>query len=202
MLTDIQRVKQTHYFNLVDSDKDGFITASDWAEIGRNLASMRNLNRGTPGHDAVMATMGTIWANLSKYCSDENGTYVSLDDWLLFEDEKVINCDDDSYEDYVNTIARGVFALLDSESDGWIGQGQYIDLAMSFWVPPRFAVKSFSILDEDGDGRIHLEEFLDLIVNFHRNNDPDAAGNWFFGPFDEDSESKLLASTESVERRA
>ena len=191
MLTDFQREKQTHYFNLVDSDKDGFITASDWAEIGRNLASMRNLQRGTPGHDAVMATMGTIWANLSKYCTDEKGVFVSLADWLKFEDEKVINCDDDDYEDYVNTIARGVFALLDSDAKGWIGQGEYIDLAMSFWVPPRFAVKSFAILDEDGDGKIHLNEFLDLILSFHRDNDPEVAGNWFFGPWNEAAAARL-----------
>ena len=184
MLTELQRKKQTHYFNLVDSDKDGRITASDWAEIGRNLASMRNLKRGTPGHDGVMATMGTIWANLSKYSTDPDGTYVSLADWLLFEEEKVIICDDESYEDYVNTIARGVFVLLDSDGDGYIGKGEYIDLAMSFWVPPKHAVPSFEILDKDGDGQISLDEFLGLILEFHRSDDATTPGNWFFGPWE------------------
>ena len=192
MLTEFQRVKQTHYFEMVDADSDGLITASDWAEIGRNLASVRNLKRGTPGHDAVMATMGTIWANLGKYCSDPNRVYVSLDDWLLFEDEKVVNADDVAYDEYVNTIASGVFSLLDTESEGWIGKGEYIDLAMSFWVSPRFAVPCFEKLDTNGDGKINLDEFLGLLLDFHRSNDPNAPGNWFFGPWDEKSAAALV----------
>lgn len=184
MLTPLQRAKQIHYFRLVDVDKDGYVTASDWAEIGRNLASMRNLKRGTPEHDAVMATMGTIWANLGPYSSDPEGRVVSEADWLRFEEERVVYCDDEWYEIYVNTIVRGVFSLLDTDRDNAIDQGDYLDLAMSFWVKPRHAVEAFVKMDEDGDGRIFLEDFLDHVLAFHRSNDPDAPGNWLFGRWD------------------
>lgn len=184
MLTPLQHAKQLHYFRLVDVDKDGFLTASDWAEIGRNLASMRNLKRGTPAHDAVMATMGTIWANLSKYSSDPQKKVVSEADWLLFEDERVIHCDDEWYETYVNTIARGVFQLLDTEARGWIGRGEYIDLTVSFWVPPRGAVLAFEKLDTTGSGRIYLDQFLGHVLDFHRSDHPETPGNWLFGPWE------------------
>ncbi len=183
-LSDLVHAKQVHYFRLVDVDGDGLITASDWAEIGRNLASMRRLKLGTPAHDAVMSTMGLVWANLSPYSSYPDRSKVTEDDWLRFEIERVIYCDDDWYEVYVNTIVKNVFRLLDTENTGFIGRGEYMDLALSFWVKPQNAVIAFEKMDADGDGRIGYEEFIGRVLEYHRSEDPEAPGNWLFGPWD------------------
>ena len=135
-------------------------------------------------NDAVMAFMGTIWANLSQYASDPQRERVSLDDWLRFEDERVIHCDDAWYDAYVNTIVHGVFSLLDRDRDGWIGQAEYLDLMMSFWVQPHDALRAFARVDADGDGRLDRATFVRLVWDFHHSDDPNTPGNWFFGPLD------------------
>ena len=183
MLTDIQRAKQSRYFELVDVDNDGYVTASDWAEVGRNLASLRGFQQNSPGSDAIVAVMGTVWTNLSHYCSDPLRGRASLEDWFRFEDERAVNCDDAWYDLYVNTVVRGVFDLLDEDSDGWIGRNELIDLMMSFWVEPRDALLAFERMDTDADGRLGREEFVERVVEFHKSNDPDAPGNWLFGPW-------------------
>lgn len=184
MLPPLLRAKQIHYFSLVDVDNDGYVTASDWAEIGRNLAALQGLKAYTPPYDGIMAIMGTVWANLSQYSSDPARLTVSLDDWLRFEEERVIYCDDDWYDTYVNTIVRGVFALLDQEGNGWINRSAYVSLMMSFWVDPQAAFYAFDYLDINDTGTIDLETFVEHVLAFHRSLDPECPSNWFFGPWD------------------
>jgi len=193
MLPPLLRAKQTHYFTLVDIDNDGYLTASDWAEIARNLASLRGLKAHTPPYDALMAILGTIWANLSQYATDPTRARVSLDDWLRFEEERVIYCDDDWYDSYVNTIVRGLFAMFDEEARGWISRRDYVDLMMSFWVKPQDAFHAFDYLDIHGDGRLSPEMFINHVLQFHRNMDPNCPSNWFFGPWGDEQKAEVQA---------
>lgn len=184
MMTELQTQKQTHYFNLVDVDKNGFIEKEDWVKIGDNLAAMRGIEKGTELYDAIQASLDTIWTNLSEHADADADGKVTLDEWLTFEDEKVINCDDDWYDSYVNNIVRGLFTVLDEDQNGVIGKDEYLNLMVSFQVQPSDAIEAFKKLDSDGNGTIDEAELINAVFEFHRSDDPESSGNWLFGPYD------------------
>jgi Ca2+-binding EF-hand superfamily protein len=183
MLTPMQELKQTRYFRLVDIDKNGYIEKSDWVKIGDNLAAIRGIAKGSDIHQAIQTQMDVIWNNLREYADKNNDFRISLEEWLTFEDEKVINCDEEWYDSYVNNIVRGLFAVLDANGDGVIGLDEYIHLMVSFRVQPSDAVEAFHKLDSDHNGEISKDELISAVREFHRGSDPDTPGNWLFGPY-------------------
>lgn len=183
MMTDLQTKKQTHYFNLVDIDGNGFIEKEDWEKIGDNLAAMRSIEKGSHTYNALQEGLGTIWSNLSEHADADDDGKISLGEWLSFEDEKVINCDDDWYDSYVNNIVRGLFAVLDEDENGVISQNEYINLMVSFHVSPSDAKEAFEKLDNDGNGTIDEAELIQAVREFHRSDDKGTPGNYLFGPY-------------------
>lgn len=183
MLTTLQTIKQTHYFQLVDIDNNGYIDKSDWVQIGDNLAVMRNIEKGSEAYLGIQAAMDSIWTNLSSHADANSDGKVTLDEWLAFEDEKVINCDDEWYEEYVNTIVRGLFAVLDADQNGVIGLEEYVNLMVSFHVQPTDAELAFRKLDVNGNGTIDEEELVNAVFEFHRSDEQDTPGNYLFGPY-------------------
>jgi Ca2+-binding EF-hand superfamily protein len=177
-LTPLQEAKLTHYFRLVDIDGDGYVTASDWAEIGRNLASLRSLKQYTPEYDGILSVMGSIWARLVANAAETHRA--SLAEWLYNEDVNAVNNSAEDYEMFVNTITRGVHRLL-ADEEGRLGFDEYVDLVVSFWVPPQEAIEGFQRMDADGKGYISEDDFVDRVFEFHRSDDPEAPGNWLFG---------------------
>jgi juvenile hormone diol kinase len=183
MLTPLQEIKQTRYFRLVDIDKNGYIEKNDWVKIGENLAAIRGIPKDSELSNAIMAQMDNIWNNLREYADKNNDFRVSLDEWLSFEDEKVINCDDEWYDSYVNNTVRGLFAILDANQDGVIGPDEYMHLMVSFRVQPSDAAEAFLRLDTNNDGVISMDELINAVREFHRSSEPDTPGNWLFGPY-------------------
>lgn len=184
MMTELQKKKQTHYFNLVDIDNNGFIEKDDWKKIGDNLAAMRNIEEGSDLYNGLQEGLGTIWTNLQEHADANSDGKVSLEEWLSFEDEKVINCDEDWYDSYVNNIVRGLFTVLDEDGNGVISQDEYINLMVSFHVSPSDARDAFKKLDSDGSGTIDEAELIQAVRQFHRSDEPGKPGNYLFGPFE------------------
>lgn len=197
-LTSLQRAKLSHYFRLVDVDGDGYVTASDWAEVGRNLASLRSLQQYTPEYDAILAVVGSIWARLVTNAAEPHRA--SLEEWLYNEDVNAVNNSEADYELFVNTITRGVFRLLANE-DGHLGFDEYMDLVVSFWVPPQQAMESFSRMDFEGKGYLTEAEFVDRVYEYHRSDDPEAPGNWLLGDWSPEvlpRAARMAASSEEA----
>ncbi len=183
MLTPLQELKQTHYFRVIDVDKNGFIEKSDWIKIGDNLAAIRGIEKTSKEYQTIQSNMEIVWSNLREYADRNNDYRVSLDEWLSFEDHKVINCDDAWYDSYVNNTVSSLFDILDENKDGVISVIEYLQLMVSFRVQPSDGVEAFNKLDSNNDGLISKEELLAAVYDFHRSNLPDATGNWLFGPY-------------------
>ena len=44
---------------------------------------------------------------------------------------------------------------------------------------------AFQKLDDEDKGYLTRQEFLEAVTEFHLSDDPDARGNWLFGPYQE-----------------
>ena len=68
MLTPLQIKKLTHFFNILDFDKNGSIEADDFEAIGENLAIIRDIDLDTPDYEVVMGMTNGIWDKASTVC--------------------------------------------------------------------------------------------------------------------------------------
>ena len=182
-MTELQRVKQIHYFNVLDYDGDGFLEKQDFLDVADRLAKMRGYDDGSSRHSAVRQEILRMWTNARALSGAEGKTRITLEEWLAHEQEVL----DSSVliQSYVQGIARVIFDVLDADSDGVISEEEYRTFFRAFQDNAEGADRAFQKLDVDDTGHLTREDFLDLVTEFHLSDDPDARGNWLFGSYRE-----------------
>jgi Ca2+-binding EF-hand superfamily protein len=182
-MTEVQKAKQVHYFNVLDHNGDGLLEKQDFIDVADRIAEMRGYEDGSARHSAVRKEILRIWTNARALSGAEGKTQITLEDWLAHE-EKVIDSNV-LIHSYVQGIAQAVFDILDADNDGVISEEEYLQFFRAFRGEEAQGPEAFQKLDQDGDGHLAREEFLEAVTEFHLSDDPDARGNWLFGPYRE-----------------
>lgn len=182
-MTELQKTKQVHYFNVLDVDGDGHVEKQDFLDVADRLAGMRGYDEGSSKHSNVRRELLRMWTNARALSGAEYKTHITLEDWLAHEREVL-----DSnvlIHSYVQGIAQVIFDILDADSDGVISQDEYRTFFRAFRDDADEADRAFQKLDVEGTGSLTRETFLELVTEFHLSDDPDAPGNWLFGAYEE-----------------
>lgn len=181
MLTELQEKKQRHYFKLLDYDHNGFIEKTDFQAIAENLCVIQGIDTDTIAFRQIEEASEKLWMDIKEYIDINRDDKCSIQEWLLFADEQIVNCDEGWYDNYINSVVTGLFSLFDANHDGLISDMEYLDIFISFRIEVRYAAKCFKRLDLNNDGYISKEELAKAVKEFLRSDDPDADGNWLFG---------------------
>lgn len=184
-MTELQKAKQVHYFNVLDYNGDGVLEKQDFLDIADRLANMRGYEQGSAQHTAVRQEILRIWTNARALSGKENKRQITLDDWLAHE-EKVIHSDV-LVRSYVQGIAQAIFDILDADNDHQISQDEYLKFFRAFRGNSEEGKIAFQKLDVEENGFLTRKEFLNVVTQFHLSDDPQARGNWLFGPYQEPS---------------
>ncbi|MFB6247766.1 MAG: EF-hand domain-containing protein [Salinibacter sp.] len=182
-MTELQRAKQVHYFNVLDHDGDGLLEKQDFLDVADRLAKMRGYDDGSSEHSAVRQEILRMWTNARVLSGAEGKTRITLEEWLTHEqqilDSTVL------VHSYVQGIARVIFDILDADGDGVISEAEYRTFFRAFRGTADEADRAFQKLDVDDAGHLTRPDFLELVAQFHLSDDPDARGNWLFGAYRE-----------------
>lgn len=181
MLTDLQKKKLTHYFNVLDIDKSGTIEKSDFVNIGENLCVLWGFKENTGPYINCLKRCEDIWVSFRKFINRPEEGSATLEEWLDFADQVIVNGIEELYERHVNKVVNEIFDLFDANRDGMISLDEYIDLFMAYRIEIRFSARAFTKLDLNKDDFISKEEFIIGLREFFRSDDENAAGNWLFG---------------------
>ncbi len=182
-MTELQKVKQVHYFNVLDYNDDGVLEKQDFVGVADRLAEMRGYEDGSSKHTAIRQEILRMWTNARALSGKEGKTQITLEDWLAHEQEVL-----DSnvlIHSYVQGIARVIFDILDADNDGVISEEEYLKFFQSFRGDEDDGKLAFQKLDPDEKGHLTRKQFLEAVTEFHLSDDPDARGNWLFGPYQE-----------------
>jgi Ca2+-binding EF-hand superfamily protein len=186
-MTELQKAKQVHYFNVLDYNGDGVLEKQDFVNIADRLADMRDYEEGSSRHTAVRQEILRMWTNARALSGKEGQAQITLDDWLAHE-QKVLDSNV-LIHSYVQGIARAIFDILDEDNDGVISKKEYLKFFRSFRGDDEDAEMAFQKLDEADNGYLTRKSFLEAVTEFHLSDDPEARGNWLFGPYQEASSS-------------
>lgn len=186
-MTELQRAKWTHNFNVLDHNGDGLLEKKDIREVADNLAEMRGYEEGTSSYEEVQEQMMQMWHQARALSGAEEKSHLTLEDWIAHEEE-LINSDE-LIEDYMKGIAEAVFNLLDADGDGKISEEEYVNAVQAYGGDREQGQVAFEKLDVDESGSLTWEELLKAVKQFHLSDDPEARGNWLFGPYPEPAAS-------------
>ncbi|MBV6646084.1 MAG: EF-hand domain-containing protein [Cyclobacteriaceae bacterium] len=184
MLTDLQERKLTHFFGLLDLDKDGSLQIEDFSEIAERLQQEFGYAEGSKEHkfvvDAAVRFFHKLLAEMSK-----GNQVILMSEWLEFFDAQFISNDnDDLLEEYSEFMIGFLFDLFDENHDGYIDVEEYADMFMIYGIDIRYSAKAFIDLDLNKDGRLSRNELIHAFENFITSDIADVKGNWIFGNWD------------------
>jgi juvenile hormone diol kinase len=180
MLTELQTRKWTRLFHVYDGDGNGVVDKKDFEAIFQNVAAARNLAPESPQYQQIHAKFMEDWKHLQKDADKNNNGQIELAEWLEHGYHRINS--PEMYQTVID-LANQMFELLDTDGNGVISLEEYKNVLQSWRVPEEIAAETFPKLDLNGDGVINKDEFVELVRQFHMSDDPDAPGNFFFGPF-------------------
>lgn len=181
MLTELQKEKMTHYFNILDFDNNGVIEKEDFTAIAENLNILWGYQEGSENYEKIIKKFEDSWLTFRERVDYDDFHNATPDEWLEFTDKHIINGGDEFFDQYVFDVTREIFDHFDTNRDGFISLDEYIDLFMAYRIEIRYSAKSYTKLDLNDDDLLSREEMLSAVDEFFRSDDRDAPGNWLYG---------------------
>jgi len=153
--------KKRHYFKLTDSNRNGFVTKSDFDELASHLINVSHAQGGKA--DKIRAIFNEIWTGTYEPLATDGK--LDFDHYIAAVKKKALKGDRTSFtEDAYHEF----FDLFDFDGDGFINLEEFKLFHKAYKIHPLDSEPVFNILDKDQDGRISRKEFIDAGVDFHQ----------------------------------
>jgi Ca2+-binding EF-hand superfamily protein len=178
MLSELQKRKLTALFNAHDKDGNGLLEKGDWEAFAKSVCEGLGLALDSPdGKEAYAQTMAG-WGAAAAGRGDD--AKISLDEFVGSYAITIGN--KELYDRLVAGYGDFLFGLWDTDGDDKLAYDEWVRLTACYGVGEEAAQDSARRLDDDGDGYLTTQELLQAIDEFF-GDDPDAPGNWLFGPY-------------------
>ena len=184
-LTELQKAKLIHMFELIDTDGNGVLEFADFQEVIDFLAEERGWDRSNRHYMKLVGTNRRLWRSLLKSCNLDADKEVSLMEWLAYH-VKIFTAEDfpnPEFQMTLSSIADFFFQMMDVDGDGMATRDDYTIFCQAYGLPEQQALRIYHLLDRDGNGSLSRDEVLALVREFYLSDDPEAPGNLFFGEF-------------------
>jgi len=175
-MTDIQKTKILHFFNVLDHDGNGILEQDDFELVSEAICDIRELasnsterlNMGLKAHGIFVQVLKDL---------EKDTAVIRKEEWIKFFDRQILS----RSEDYIANVSTYLFSVFDQDDDGFIDEKEYLDMFRAYGLYSAQAKKAFDLLDLNSDGKLSKEEVLKAFDDFFYAKDDEAAGNWIFG---------------------
>lgn len=190
----LQRRKQAHFFRIIDVDQDGQIGWPDFARYLQRAEMLAGWGRESPILSRAEEDLRSWWQALiaphikQRGEGSETEARLVLNDWLNFWGALTVVIAGEAAEGgraalhSMEESARIHFQLFDSDQDTLFSALDYANW-MAAWGVQGDVGSNFRRLDQDRDGFLRRQEIVGYLREFHLSNDPEAVGNYLYGPF-------------------
>jgi Ca2+-binding EF-hand superfamily protein len=181
-LTSLQDLKLDRAFAHLDVDGDGQIERDDVLALGaRLLIGFAEAPTSPKGKDLV-AGLDSLWDALLDELDLGRDGRLTTDDFRDGMAGAFVH--GGRYDPVLGAAVDAVVRLCDTDDDGEVGRPELRALHEAFGLDEGATAVASARLGLDGSGRIATAELSEAAREFYTSDDPEAAGNWLFGPFD------------------
>ena len=187
-VSNLQKDKFLHIFELLDVDGNGVLQYDDFRLVGDTMCDERGWSKGHRRRLGLTRANKRLWDLMIRYLDADGDGDVSLVEWLNFhftafsQDPELSSANAD-LNGALNSTAQFFCEMLDSDGDGKVSLVDYVLFCEAYGVGESDARRSFQLFDKNDDGILQIGEVDDLIREFYLSADPEAPGNIFFGVF-------------------
>ena len=181
MLSEIQKRKIHHFFDVLDIDRNGHLQPEDFVNVGKKIIEKAKIDPDSRCAKLILIKSHRLFVQL---LTDANNPELSLTlwDWIeFFRDQLYEGGNQGVLEYYIHRTSRHIFDLFDMNRDDFISKEEYAHMLTIYNIPHALAEQSFSELDSNHDELISADEMVNGLRNFFKSNDMDAPGNLIFG---------------------
>jgi Ca2+-binding EF-hand superfamily protein len=179
-LSDTQKRKIHHLFNVLDIDNNGFLQPEDFVNVGKKIVTLLSLDLNSRAARLILLKSHRLFVQL---LTDLKNPELSLTlwDWIEFFRDQVEKEEASILEHYIHRTSRHIFDLFDINRDKLISREEYADMLTIYNISQETAIQGFEELDSNNDNFISADEMVSGLRNFFNSSDPDAKGNLIFG---------------------
>lgn len=181
MLSEIQKRKIHHFFNVLDIDHNGYLQPVDFVNVGKRIVEKVGIAPESRGSKLILIKSHRLFVQLLTD-ADNPELSLTLWDWIeFFKDQLFEGGNNGILEYYIHRTSRHIFDLFDINRDNLISTEEYANMLTIYQIPQEHAKQSFEELDANGDGFISADEMVNGLRNFFKSNDVNAPGSLLFG---------------------
>jgi Ca2+-binding EF-hand superfamily protein len=181
MLSEIQKRKIHHFFNVLDIDHNGHLQPEDFVNVGKRIIDKVGLSQESRAGKLILIKSHRLFVQLLTD-ADNPELSLTLWDWIeFFRDQLFEGGNNGVLEYYIHRTSRHIFDLFDMNRDNFIQKEEYSDMLTIYKISQDHAEQSFEELDSNKDGVISVDEMINGLRNFFKSNDVNSPGNLIFG---------------------
>ncbi len=180
-MTEIQRHKLLHFFNVLDRDGNGILEEEDFTLVGDGISEQVGHAKNSKERLSLKVKAYSLFLLILNDIGKSDAS-LTLEEWLMFYEKHVLV----KSNDYINQASDYLFSLFDQDEDGYVDKAEYLAMFKAYGLYSSNALKAFDLLDLNGDEKISKQELIKAFTEFFHSSDADAAGNWVFGDWRND----------------
>ena len=166
-------------FDLIDADRDGYITEDDMPATGRRALDELGITGG-PQRAEIMAMYQPIWEQLRADCDSNGDGRITRQEFT--EAFAAGSGDPRAYfQRLLGPIVGRMAQAMDRDGDGFIDADEYAGLWAPQGLDEDVIRAGFGRLDADADGKVSTAEFADAIAQMFLSQDPADPGTAVMG---------------------
>lgn len=178
MVTEFQKTKLAKLFWVYDWDGSNSITNEDFEIAIDNLRRVNGIDKNADIIEKIRQGYHANWLELKKYADTDGDGKVTLSEWYTHNVHQLET--EGGYDFIAGEIVKQLFALFDKNKNGIFSLEEYKDFCWAYRLRGFSEAENFKRLCPEGEG-LNQEQFLTRIKEFF-GDDPDAPGNFLFGP--------------------
>jgi hypothetical protein len=134
MLSDVQKRKLTHLFEVLDSNRNGRLEWGDFERVAMAVVGTRDYRPGTEEHERLMRHYRRGWEQAKPFAVKGG---LTLDGWLQYHD--VILRTPGMYDSLVRPAANMIFDTFDLDDDEKVTVEEWREFFRCHAIPPTSA---------------------------------------------------------------
>ncbi|WP_113702856.1 EF-hand domain-containing protein [Nonomuraea lactucae] len=180
MAIDLLNHKLDRAFDHVDAAGRGVVGREDLLGLGaRILVGFGESPTSVPG-SVLVDGFGQIWSALSDALGRDSDCRMSREEFRTGMTAAFVT--GDGYEPVFRSATVAVAEICDGDADDLIGVREFRTMLSAFGTAYDDVDVAFDRIDRTGRGALTVDELVEAARQYYTGDDPNAAGNWLFGP--------------------